>query len=154
MCPIAKTQINVNKPIWFNQTSYESRKECDRLFKKIRNSLGTDDSIYQQAVRKRHECANLLKVAKENYYQDLLEINKDNSMKSGSKDHKCFYYNTNILCKEAETVNIINDFFASVGERVWENLASLNHIQLDDPTESNLCEFPLMTIEVFLNIMN
>lgn len=99
-------------------------------------------------------------------YQDLLEINKDNSMKFwntineilGSdptvKITNVFHYNTNILCSESETANILNDFFASVGERVCENLASLNYIQLDDVTDSNLCEFPLMTVDAFQNIVS
>lgn len=122
MCPYVRTKVNVSKLMWFSQELYELSKERDRFFNIFRRSKGKNIGCYQQAVIKRKEFASLLKLAKENYYQELLEINKNNGLKFWNTIQnilgqdpqqiitQVYHYETNDLCTEMECADVINKF--------------------------------------------
>lgn len=161
MCPVVYTKVNTTKPIWYNQELYEVSKERDRLFKKFRRSKGVNEATFQLAVNKRNLFAKMVRTAKEDFYHNLLDTNKDNSQKFWKtmkdileqdvniKITQVYHYGTNHLCDESSTADIINNFFSSVGERIAGKLTGMSYTQLDEEFDGELCEFPLMKMEDF-----
>lgn len=166
MCPYVRTKVNTSKPMWFSQELYELSKERDRLFTKFRRSKGKNTVCYEQAVSKRKEFACLVKIAKETYYQELLEINKNNGMKFwntiqsilGQDPHQIinqvYHYETKDLCTEMECADVINNFFATVGERISEKMINIEYTQLDAESDVFFEDFPLMKVDDFLKIVS
>lgn len=67
---------------------------------------------------------------------------------------RVFIYGTLNLCHEDEFASIINEFFATAGERVSPELGYSQSCQLDVEAETVLNEFPLMSVSDFLEILD
>lgn len=166
MCPVKQMRFNISKPEWFSSDLYELAKERDQLFRKFRQSKKRNVAMYQKAVKKRRDFSKLVKSAKETYFKEHLKLNQNNvtkywntisevlGQKTGKKIDQVYLYGTNILCNEEDTANIINEFFATVGERVSDELGFVPTNQLDSQNDDDLCDFPLMSTDTFLKIIS
>lgn len=143
MCPVIEMKFNVSKPEWFTSELYETAKDRDRLFRKFRQGKKKNEGLYQLAVQKNRKFSKLIKLAKDLYFKEQLRINQNYISKywstisevigqSATKQiDQVFLYGTNHLCEEKDTANMINEFFATVGERVSDELALLPPNQIN-----------------------
>lgn len=73
---------------------------------------------------------------------------------TNTKITQVFHYGCDILCREEEAADLINCFFASVGERVADCMGFEPPLQLDSHVETAMEEFPLMNINTFMDIVS
>lgn len=71
----------------------------------------------------------------------------------GQSIREVFRHGTEILCNEEESVEIINCFFAGIGEMVVQNQRYEEYKQLDCKLDDKLLEFDDMTVNDFLEIV-
>lgn len=130
LCPYRWNTVRCHKPIWYNSSLTSLATERDGLFNAFNRSKGKNVNIYWLAVSKRKEHNREVKKSKENYFKECLRLNKDNcnafwknindliGTTIESEVNRVFKHNTTYLCSEEESVGVINNFFASVGERL------------------------------------
>lgn len=165
MCPVSQMKFNCSRPEWFTSDLYELAKDRDRLFRKFRQSKKKNEQLYQRAVLKRREFAKLVKLTKDSYFKEQLRINQSNASKywntisevlghsTTKKIDQVFLYGTSHLCSENDTADTINEFFATVGERISEELGSLSYKQLDRSIDFEFSNFPLMSVDTFIDLV-
>lgn len=76
-------------------------------------------------------------------------LGKKNDQKIG----KVYRYGTEELCIEQESVEVINDFFATIGEDVMKDQPIIEYKQLDTGFEIGKRDFKTMSVDIFLEII-
>lgn len=69
-----------------------------------------------------------------------------------NKQLTVFRPGTDELCSQQDSIEVINDFFAIVGEMVVQDLADISHKQLDDVNQTSKEQFDPMMDGKFLEI--
>lgn len=165
MCPYKWVKVNISKPIWFNSTLVELARDRDILFRNYKRGGYKNKETYRKASRKRREFNRLIKTAKDDFYKEQLELNIKNQKRfwqtvngilgssPGQTVREVFRHGTDFLCTEEESVEVINNFFAGIGEMVIQNQNYVEYKQLDDKLDDGLLEFKCMNVNDFLEIV-
>lgn len=74
--------------------------------------------------------------------------------KSNQKIGRVFEYGSDTLCDEETSVNVINEFFAYIGENIMKDLSNVEHKQLDPPNDTVKDGFNLISTVKFLEIVD
>lgn len=127
--------------------------------------LVKNNRLYEKDVQKRNKFNRLVKLSRDSFYKDQLSLHKNNqvkfwqtvgdilSCKSTPKIDRVFRYGTVELCDEQSSVDTINEFFATVGERVLENMPNVEYKQLDPVSITKKGCFKLMNTNEFLELV-
>lgn len=164
-CPYKWIKVDANKPPWFTSHMSEVARSRDILFRNYLRGGKKNNTLYEKAVEKRKEFNSLIKKSRDSYFKEQLEVNKGDQVKfwqtigdvigkkSEAKIGKVFRHGADILCNEQESVEVINKFFATVGETVTRNQPVIDYKQLDERVEIDMNNFKAMTVDSFLKIV-
>lgn len=165
ICPYTFMKVKKNRPAWFSGHLRSVSMERDRLFNCYRISGRKNKNIYVEAVKKRREFHALVKDAKKTYFKEQLIKNRGDQNKFWETMHnllgnknsisieRVFKYGTEELLSLQNSVNEINEFFATVGDRVEVSTCNEHFVQYDPPGSCLLTTFTLFTCESSLEIL-
>lgn len=130
LCPFKWMNVKQNKVRWYNSSLNSIAQERDRLFQAFKRGKRKNVAIYTAAISKRKEYSRAVKKCKKTFFSECLNRNRNNSKLFwknineviGTTEQpdigRVFRPGTTYLCSEQESAEVINEFFASVGERV------------------------------------
>lgn len=168
LCPYREFKVNKNRPAWYGSTLCNLAHERDMLNRAFRRKGCRDELIYQNLVRKRKEFNRVVRETKKHFYlEQINQYQKDQKNfwkllnelvggkgKSGDVAIERVYLpGTDDLCEEWETAEVVNNFFASVGDKVTNGLNCGDCVQLDQEADSEMSSFKLMTSSELLTII-
>lgn len=172
MCPYREFRVRSNRQPWFNTTLCNLGNDRDILHRNYRRSGSNNKDIFAKFIEKRKEFNSEVKAAKKTFYADRISQCRGDAKNFwklidtllGSKSNKTidrvYLPGTNLLCREDETVDIVNKFFAQIGSKIGEDIKNLgirnrNFTQLDEEIsyENWMVEFQLINVGIMLDIL-
>lgn len=165
MCPYKNFKVNKNRPEWYSGTLCNLARERDILNRNYRRTGGTNKELYEKLVKIRKEFNIAVKNTKKSFFSDQIEVYKKDhknfwklvgnltGKKSERNIDKVYYPGTETECAIGETANIVNDFFATIGDNVIEVTERDNFIQLDPKPDSHLTEFKILDCNGLMEII-
>lgn len=166
MCPYTFFKIRKYAPLWFSKYLVCVARERDRLWDKYRKGGRRNHSLYENAVKKRREFNSLVKKAKKDFFvEKLTQYGNDqimfwktiNGLLGGRNPpaiERVFKPGEEELCSLEESVSIINEFFAQIGDRVASNIEQRPFRQRDKQPLSVMESFTDLTEVGLLKILS
>lgn len=164
MCPFKNFKVRKDRPIWYNSTLLNLERERDILTRNYRRDDVRKADKYKEMVSVRKKFNKALRESKQDFYKNQIEYYKNDAKnfwkmldgilgkRSEKTIERVYYYGTNVLCDEFETVRIINEFFASIGGNI-NLISNEGEVTLGPVGDGEMSEFCPMTCNVFLEII-
>lgn len=166
MCPYKNMKINIKQPIWFNSNLCNLERERDIMVRNYKRSRNKCEASYQRVLQKRKEFNRVLQSTKQNFFKEQIELFKGDSKSFwklldnllGYKYTKIidrvYHYGTQNLCSEDQTADIINSFFAQIGNNLLGNtVINLKKVSIDPRPDTEFSRFGLMDCNSFFDII-
>lgn len=148
LCPYKEFKVRSNRPAWFNTTLINWGYDRDILHRNYRRSGSSNKDIYNRLTEKRKEFNREVKNAKRTFNTERISQYQGDTKnfwklidsliggQSCKAIDRVYSPGTNVLCREDETANVVNRFFAQVGDKIGEeiklNVLNRNFVQLSD----------------------